>query len=408
MKKKYDTIITGAGPAGLFSAIHASSTGKKVIILEKNSNAGKKLLLSGSGQCNFTHTGNIAEFLKHYSDASNFIKPALSAFSNNDLVDFFELHGVKTSAREDGKIFPASMKAQDILTLLLKLCRDNSVEIKYNTQVHNVSHNGTDFTVSAGGETFLTMNFVIATGGNSYPATGSSGDGFRLASSLGHSITEITPALTPLYIKDYKLGNLSGISLKRSRIIITRCNKKITSGKGDILFTPKGLSGPGILDLSRHVRSGDRIAISLTDRSIQEVESLLPDALKNEGKKSIRNILKILELPEKLIEALLASASVEPSKKAGEVSKAERNLIINLINEFPFEVIEKGNFTIAMATAGGVTRDEIDRKTMESRLVKGLYFAGEVTDIDGDTGGYNIQWAFSSGRAAGIKLAGAI
>lgn len=408
MKKKYDTIITGAGPAGLFSAIHASSTGKKIIILEKKSNAGKKLLLSGSGQCNFTHTGNIAEFIKHYGNGSNFVKPALSAFSNNDLVEFFELHGIKTLAREDGKIFPASMKALDILELLLKLCRDYSVEIKYNTQVQNVSHNGTEFTISAGGETFLAMNFVIATGGNSYPATGSSGDGFRLASSLGHSIAEITPALTPLYMQDYKLEDLSGISLKRSRIIITRCNRKITSGKGDILFTPKGLSGPGILDLSRYVRNGDRITISLTDRSIQEIESLLPEALKNEGKKSVRNILKIFELPERLIESLLASVSVEPSKKAGEISKAERNLIINYINEFPFEVKEKGDFTVAMATAGGVTRNEIDRKTMESRLVKGLYFAGEVTDIDGDTGGYNIQWAFSSGRAAGIKLAGAI
>jgi hypothetical protein len=404
MNNRYDTIITGTGPAGLFCAINASSAGKKILILEKNSSAGKKLLLSGSGQCNFTHTGSIPEFLKHYGDTANFVKPALSAFTNIQLIEFFESHGIKTVARDDGKVFPASMKGEDILSLLLKLCRDNSVEIKYNAQVRSISHNGPEFILSAGSGIYTAEKFVIAAGGSSYPATGSSGDGFRLAASLGHSITEITPALTPLYIKDYTLGELSGISIKESRVTLARDDKKIISARGDILFTPKGLSGPGILDLSRYARSGDSITISLTDKSMQEIESLLPEALKNEGKKSIRNILKIFEMPERVIDALLAYASVDPLKKAGEISRAERSRIINLINAFPFEIKEKGDFRTAMATAGGVSRDEIDRKTMESKIVRGLYFAGEVIDVDGDTGGYNIQWAFSSGRAAGRSL----
>jgi predicted Rossmann fold flavoprotein len=312
-----------------------------------------------------------------------------------------ESHGIKTVTRDDGKIFPVSMKAQDILSLLLKLCGKNSVDIKYNAQVKSISHNGTGFNVYTENEKYIAESFVIAAGGSSYPATGSSGDGFRLAASLGHSTTEITTALAPLYLKDYKMGDLSGISVKESRIIISRDNKKIISGNGDILFTPKGLSGPGILDFSRYARNGDRITISLTEKRLEEIESLLQEILKSEGKKTIRNILKIFEIPERLIDSLLAYASINPSKRAGEISRTERNCIISLISAFPFEIESKGDFRVAMATAGGVIREEIDRKTMQSKIIKGLYFAGEVIDVDGDTGGYNIQWAFSSGKAAG-------
>ena len=404
MNNRYDTIITGAGPAGLFCAINASKKNSRVLILEKNSSAGKKLLLSGSGQCNFTHAGSLSEFLKHYGKAGNFVKPAFSAFTNIQLIEFFESHGIKSVTRDDGKVFPSSMKAQDILSLLLRLCDENSVEIKYSSPVQSVSHSGSEFLISAGSETYRAANSVIAAGGSSYPATGSSGDGYRLAAFPGHSITEITPALAPLYIKNYKLGNLSGISVKRSLITITRDDKKLTSGKGDILFTPKGLSGPGILDISRDIKRGDRITISLTDRSMQETESLLFDALKNEGKKSVRNIFKIFEIPERLADHLLAQAVIDPAKKAGEISRAERTRILELINFLPLEIEEKGDFRVAMATSGGVSRDEINRKTMESKIIPGLYFAGEVIDVDGDTGGYNIQWAFSSGKAAADSI----
>lgn len=404
MNNRYDTIITGAGPAGLFCAINASGDGRGVLILEKNSIPGKKLLLSGSGQCNFTHTGGIAEFIKHYGTAANFVKPALSAFTNIQLVEFFESHGIKTAAREDGKIFPASMKAHDILSLLLRLCTERSVDIKYSTQVKSVSYCESGFTVSAGGVIYTSSNLVVASGGSSYPATGSSGDGFKLAESSGHTVTETSPALAPLYVKNYTLGELSGISVRESRITLLRNDKKIISGRGDILFTPKGLSGPGILDMSRYVRSGDMITISLAGRSAHDVETLLTDILRSEGKKSARNILKIFEIPERLIDALLEHAEIDPAKKAAEISRRERNRIQELINSFPFEVENKGGFRIAMATAGGVSRDEIDRRTMESKIIKGLYFAGEVIDVDGDTGGYNIQWAFSSGKAAGKAI----
>ncbi len=404
MNNRFDTIITGSGPAGLFCAIQASSSGRKVLVLEKNSEAGKKLLLSGSGQCNFTHTGSTAEFLKHYGAAKNFVKSALSAFTNTQLVEFFESHGIAAITREDGKIFPASMKARDILTLLLNLCKKNSVEIKYSSPVESVSHNGSEFAIRAGGVNYISKNFVIATGGSSYPATGSSGDGFRLAKKLGHIVTEITPALTPLYIKDYALADLSGISVKGSRITLLRDGLKKWSGSGDVLFTPKGLSGPGILDMSRHAGNGDQITISITSMTPQESENLFSDTLKAEGKKAVRNILNRFDIPERLGDALLIRAGVDPLKKCAGISKTERNRIFELINSFPFTIKEKGNFRVAMATAGGVSRDEIDRRTMESKIIKGLFFAGEVIDVDGDTGGYNIQWAFSSGKAAGESL----
>ncbi len=404
MQNRYDTIIAGGGPAGLFCAINASTPGGRVLVLEKNRTAGKKLLLSGSGQCNFTHTGSVPELIRHYGDAANFVKPALSAFTNGQLIDFFASNGIPATAREDGKVFPASMKAGDILSLLLQICRKNSVDIRYSSPVREVSHSNGIFSVYSGGELYTSPVMVIAAGGSSYPATGSDGDGFTIAASLGHSITGITPALTPVYIENFTLAGLSGISVCRSRIDLFREGKKFRSGTGDILFTPKGISGPGILDISRWIKSGDTIALSLTESTPQEIESILTSALRSEGKKSVRNILKIFEIPERLIDAVLIRCNINPAKKCGEISRGERVSLQENICSLKFTVKEKGDSRVAMATAGGVSREEIDRRTMESKLIRGLYFAGEVMDVDGDTGGYNIQWAFSSGRAAGNSI----
>lgn len=404
MQNRYDAIIAGAGPAGLFCAINASSRGGRILVLEKNRSAGKKLLLSGSGQCNFTHTGSIPEFIRHYGDAANFVKPPLSAFTNTQLINFFESNGVPAAAREDGKVFPAGMKAGDILSLLLQLCRKNSVEIRYSSPVQSVTRSGTEFTIHSGGELYTSPVLVIAAGGSSYPATGSDGSGFALAASLGHTIIETTPALAPVYMENYTMAELSGISVCRSRIDLFREGKKFRSGTGDILFTPKGISGPGILDLSRWIKNGDTISISLTESTPQEVESALAENLRSEGKKSVRNILKIFDIPERLIDAVLTRCNIDPAKKGAEISRSERIALKENICSLKFTVKEKGDFRVAMATAGGVSREEIDRRTMESKIVRDLYFAGEVIDVDGDTGGYNIQWAFSSGKAAGDAI----
>jgi len=281
MKNSYNIIIAGAGPAGLFCAYNTSHAGRSVLLLEKNAGAGKKLLLSGSGQCNFTHAGSVAGFTEHYGAAGNFVKPALSAFSSSDLIDFMESNGISTITRDDGKVFPASMDANDILSLLLRLCRENGVVIKYNSPVTEVSLKNGEFTVTAAGELYHSGALVISAGGASYPATGSSGDGFALAKKLNHTVTEITPALAPVFVKDFALAELSGISIKGSRVALLRDQKKIASATGDLLFTSKGISGPVILDMSRYVKS----------------------------------ITRLFDMPERLAEAILEHACVDPQKK---------------------------------------------------------------------------------------------
>lgn len=405
----YDIIITGAGPAGLFCAINAAGNrNKKILILEKNSSPGKKFLLSGSGQCNITHSGNVSSFTSCYGEAGNFVKPALSAFTPGDLIEFLEKNNIPVTEREDGKIFPKSMKASDVLAMMTSMCKSYGVEIIYNTAVKEITFLAGEFRVSSdktNKNIFTAPKLVIAAGGMSYPGTGSSGEGFKIAQNLGHSITPPVPALAPVYVKNFSFAELSGIAFKEQDIILFRNNKKLKTNRGDILFTHKGLSGPGILDISRYIKNDDTIKISLTREKPEDIDRSLIDESRSEGKKNIKNYIKKLNIPERLILPILEELNINPLKNISEISKTERTQLISSITAYPFLVHEKGDFNIAMATAGGISRDEINRKTMESKIVSGLYFAGEVIDVDGNTGGYNIQWAFSSGSAAGKSCA---
>lgn len=400
MLSRYKIIVIGAGPAGLFCALNACTNRDDVLLLEKNGSPGRKLLLSGSGQCNFSRTGPISEFTGHYGGAANFVKPALLAFTNKDLCAFLEGGGVKTFAREDGKLFPAGMRASDILELLLGRCAGKGVRMVFDSQVEAVSRQEGGFTVTTEGKVFSSDSLVIATGGCSYPDTGSAGDGFALAVSLGHTVTDITPSLTHITAEEPFPAGLAGISVKNPAISLHKADGRTISARGDVLFTGAGLSGPGILDLSRHIRDGDRLSVALTEKPAREVETSLLEALQSGGKKAVRTILKGLGIPERLADTVLEKAGIVPSRKGGEIGRADRMRMLGLVTAFPVTVAEKGGFRVAMATAGGVTRDEVNRKSMESRLTPGLFFAGEVLDVDGDTGGYNIQWAFSSGMAA--------
>lgn len=405
--KNYDIIIIGAGPAGLFCAINAAENSKKkILLLEKNSSAGKKFLLSGSGQCNITHTGTISEFTRHYGSGSAFVKPALKCFPPASLISFLEKNNIPVIERDDGKIFPQSMRASDVLAMMLNLCRERDVEIRYQAPATEAVYRSGEFSVSSDNveETFTAPLLVITAGGKSYPATGSNGDGFELARRLGHTIKEPVPALAPVSIKNFTLAELAGISLEGRKISICRAGKKISSSHGDILFTHKGLSGPGILDMSRNIRRGDVLEISLTGDNIEELSEDFISRSRIEGKKSIKNFLKSCEIPERLITVILEELRIDPQKNVSEISKGERSSLIKSLCQYPFTVEEVGSFNIAMATAGGVCRDQINSRTMESRLIPGLCFAGEVIDIDGDTGGYNLQWAFSSSKAAADHL----
>jgi len=405
----YNVIIIGTGPAGLFCAINcADKPGTKILVLEKNSYPGRKFLLSGTGQCNITHTGTVPDFTGHYGPGGDFVKPALSAFTPAAMIKFLNENDIPTVEKENGKIFPESMKAIDVLSRLIDICEEKGIDFKYESPVISAVYENQIFTVSVDNneqEKFTAPVLVIASGGESYPDTGSTGDGYKFAADSGHTITGTTPSLAPVYIRSFPFTELSGISFRNRPVSLFKNGKKVHSSAGDILFTHKGLSGPVILDMSRYIGKGDIIEVSLTGKRTEDMNNDFISESRSQGKKSIKNFLKNYDIPERLIVVILQQEGIDPLKNVSEISKTERVKLFKSLGEYPFIVEEKGNFNTAMATAGGVSRDEIDKRTMESKIIPGLYFAGEVIDVDGDTGGYNIQWAFSSGKTAadGIK-----
>jgi hypothetical protein len=402
----YDIIITGTGPAGLFCAVNCTEkTGKRILVIEKNISPGKKFLLSGTGQCNITHTGTVPDFTRHYGPSGDFVKPALSAFTPAAMIDFLNENGIPTVEKENGKIFPESMRAIDVLSMLIELCENRGIEFRFDSPVSDIIYKEGKFEVTSGEEKFTAEKVVIASGGESYPDTGSSGDGYKFAERLGHTITPTSPSLAPVYIRSFPFTELSGISFKNRAVSLFKNGKKTHSSSGDILFTHKGLSGPVILDMSRYISRGDIIVVSLAGIKSEDMNTGFIAESRAQGKKSLRSFLKNYDIPERLITAILEQEGIDPLKNVSEISRSERVKLFKSLGEYPFIVEDKGNFNVAMATTGGVCRDEIDRRTMESKIIPGLYFAGEVIDVDGDTGGYNIQWAFSSGKTAadGIK-----
>jgi len=400
----YDVIIIGAGPAGLFTAIN-SPNNKRVLILEGNPIPGKKLLLTGGGQCNLTHVGEVEEFLGRYGNNGRFLKHALYSFSNNDTIKFFKDRGLGLIEGEEGKIFPKTLKARDVLNVLIRECENRGVEILCNKRVKKVRYKEGLFYSETDSGIFKSRNLVIATGGKSYPDTGSRGDGYAFAKDLGHSIEELKPALTPVVIKDYLFRDLSGVSLKDIPISLYRRNKKILSFKGDILFTHDGVSDPAILNYSRYMAEGDILRFNfIGEENVEDFKAGLLNKIKDYGKFPLITLLKDYNLPKRLLKKLLEILELDDSKTCAQLKKDERNKIVASLVDFPMEISRLKGYHIAMVTKGGVSLREVNPKTMESKIIKGLYFVGEVLDIDGDTGGYNIQGALSMGYLAGKSI----
>lgn len=405
MKTDFDLIIAGGGPAGLFAAITASSNGLKVCILEKNELLGKKLLMSGSGRCNITNSTDIKDFIKHYGDKERFVKPALFNFTNKDLICFFESKKVGMKILNDKKVFPTTEKSQDILDLLLTQCDNNGVTIVCNTPVLSIRNEDNIFFVTTKDYIYKSTFLIIATGGSSYRATGSTGDGFAFAEATGHKIIPPKPALTPVIIKDFLYSSCSGIGFKKTPITIFRDNKKVGQRTGDILFTHKGLSGPGILDFSRSIIAGDTLQINVTPFSSKdEFDNELKVSLDKNGKKIFKNLLAEYNIPERFLITLAEINSIDLNTKCSDTNKETRKSIAKLLTELNFVVKEKSGFNEAMVTSGGVSTENINPNTMSSKIIPNLYFAGEVIDIDGDTGGYNLQFAFSSGKLSAESI----
>lgn len=405
----YDIIVIGAGPAGLFTAINSSLKNKKVLILERNLSAGKKLLISGAGQCNLTHKGSIDDFLNFYGDNGRFLKHSLFNYTNDDLLDFFKKRDLDFTSNEDGKIFPNTLKASDVLNILLEECKKKKVDIKYDQRVEIVDYNEENsyFFIKAKKQEYKSKYLVIATGGKSYGNTGSTGDGYLFARSLGHNIEKPMPSLTPLYIKNYPFSELSGISFENIPITLWRNNKKIKGFKGDILLTHKNISGPGILNFSRYVLAGDVLKINFLGVENEEgFRKEFIEHIQSNGKLMVKTILREYSLSKRFIDRLLELSGIPDELKGSELDKKRRKKLIKMLISFPMEVEKFGDFHIAMATRGGVSLKEVNPTTMESRIIKGLFFTGEVLDIDGDTGGYNIQAAFSMGKLAAQTIVG--
>jgi predicted Rossmann fold flavoprotein len=403
--EKFDCIIIGGGPAGLFCGANIRSFTKDgLLLLEKNQSPGRKLLISGSGRCNITHTGNLREVLSHFHDQSAFLKPSLQFFSNKHLLEFFHEKKLPTLEMENGKIFPESMKAEDVLDVLFSACGKNGCQIRCSEAVENISIINGTFRVESSLSVYQAQYIVVCTGGQSYPSTGSTGEGYRFLRELGHPVTDTSPALTPFFIRNYPFSELAGISVNSPLCALIRDGKVVSRGGGDVLFTHRGLSGPAVLDISGDARNGDVFRFALTPLKAEFLESDFISRSRSDGAKSIKSFMKIYDIAERTIVTILEYSGIAPEKHVSEISRTERQKLLQNICSLELEIGEKGGFNMAMATKGGASLQDMNPRTMESLCVPGLYIAGEVLDVVGDTGGYNLQAAFSTARLAAESI----
>ena len=399
--KNYDIVIIGGGPAGLFTAIMCAEKKQRIAVLEKNKSCGRKLLMAGAGKCNITQAGDIQHFLECYGPNAKFLKHALLSFQNDDLLTFFRKRGLEFMTTEKGKIFPKSLKSMDVLTILLKECEKRRIEIMTETIVESVTKEDERFIISTSRGGFESDTVVVATGGLSYPHTGSTGDGQVWAKSLGHKIIPMKPALTPLKIKNYELADMSGTSFEDLSYTLWRDEKKVGTYQGDFLLTHTGVSGPGIINNSRYMQSGDVIKCNFVGAdSIEDFRSQLTKTLSAGGKTLVKSIVRDLNLTKRFADRILELCEIDDNLKCAELNKVKRQKLLATLTEYEMEVKELGGYHVAMVTTGGVSLKDLKPKTMESKKVSQLYFVGEVIDIDGDTGGYNIQAAMSMGYIA--------
>jgi len=398
---RHDVGIIGAGPAGLFCAIQAAASGHRILILEKMHAPGRKLLITGSGQCNITHEGDVSDFVFNYGGHGKFLKPALLSFTNHDLMQFFYDHGLDMESREDGKVFPVTRRSEDVLYVLVNECRRRGIDLRCNEAVNIIRKGPEGFEITTSHGRYCAEYLVIATGGASYPATGSDGDGYRFAAGLGHTITDIAPALTPLIIQNFPFFDLSGISFSQMPFSVWRDGEKIFHHIGDVLFMYNGLSGPGILDRSRDIKPKDEIRLSFTGSlPFHDVRHALSEMTVSHGTRQLISMVRQFRIPDRLAKKILDYTQIPCNLKCAHLSAAQRKQLIKNLTEFPLSVEKLGDFSCAMVTRGGIKLGEVNPGTMESRIEKNLFFAGEVLDIDGDSGGYNLQSAFSTGMLA--------
>lgn len=403
-------IIIGGGAAGMMAALAASGNGNKVCLYEKNEKAGKKIYITGKGRCNVTNASDIDQVFKSIVTNPKFMYSAFYTMTNDMIMDMFSSElGVALKVERGNRVFPESDKSSDIIAGLLKAMKKRNVEIHLNTEVKELI---TENDIIRGvrlddGTTDNGDSVIVATGGFSYQSTGSTGDGYRWAKETGHKVTDIFPALVPIEVKEEYAKELQGLSLKNVKVSFIKNNKVLYSDFGEMLFTHFGISGPVILSGSsyivKNIKKGEKVDISIDLKPALSMETLDARVLREFGEftnKDFRNSLGNL-LPKSLIPVIIRLSGINQFKKVNEVTKEERKRFVELIKDFPLTVKDTRGFNEAIITQGGVCVKDINPATMESKHIKGLFFAGEVIDVDALTGGYNLQIAWSTGWLAG-------
>ncbi|MEI3355653.1 MAG: NAD(P)/FAD-dependent oxidoreductase [Clostridia bacterium] len=411
-------IVIGGGPAGMMAAITASENGNDVTLVEKMNSLGRKLLITGKGRCNITSSLNIEEFIKNTPGNGRFLYSCYQKYTNKDIIEFLRKQGLEVKEERGNRIFPVTDKSQDVLKCFTKKLKENRVKILYNMQVQKIlvdEQKEKAIGILANNEEMYADKIILATGGKSYPLTGSTGDGYKMVEELGHNVTKIKPSLVPLEIYQKSLcQDLQGLSLRNieMKILDKSKNKTIYEDFGEMLFTHFGVSGPTILSSSAHLVRYKNIDEKLKNREIvlkidfkpalstkKLDDRILRDFVEFKNKQFKNSLEKLL--PHKLINPIIKLSKIDPDKKVNEITKEERTRLVELLKNFTIEIKGFRLIDEAIVTSGGIKISEINPKTMESKLVKNLYFAGEIIDVDSYTGGFNLQIAYSTGFVAG-------
>lgn len=399
--------VIGGGPAGMIAAGFAGFRGKDVTLFEKNEKLGKKLFITGKGRCNITNSDDIENLIENVVVNSSFLYSAFYSFTNQDIIDLLEEYGLKTKIERGNRVFPQSDKSSDVIKTLEKFLKANRVDIKLNSEVISIDKKEDIFSIKfSSGNVEEFDKIIIATGGKSYEQTGSTGDGYKFAKEFNHNIVKLRPALVPCEIKNEFISELQGLSLRNIKLYAYSNGKKIFEDFGELIFTHYGISGPLVLTMSNYInryidKSQIDIVIDLKPALDEaKLENRIINDFEKYSKKQFKNSLNDL-LPSKLIPVIIKLSQIEEEKFVNQISKKERKDLVHILKNLKFRFDRFRPLNEAIITSGGVSTLEIDPSTMESKLVSGLFFAGEVVDVDALTGGYNLQIAYSTGFLCG-------
>ncbi|MBN1067954.1 NAD(P)/FAD-dependent oxidoreductase [Clostridium botulinum] len=401
-------IVIGAGPAGMMAAITAAKE-HKVTLLDGNERLGKKLFITGKGRCNVTNAKDISEFFDYIPGNPHFLYSALYTFTNEDTMNFFSNEGIKLKVERGDRVFPESDKSSDIIRGLSNALSRTDVEIKLNSKVTNIKYKNNSITgIEINNDEILKADhYIIATGGASYPLTGSRGEGQEFSEKLGHKIIPLKPALVPMVVKDAKTKELMGLSLKNVEVTIKENDKKVVyKNFGEMLFTHFGVSGPLILSGSRFIENNKNYKLHIDLKpslNLGELDKRIQRDFNKYLNKDFKNSLNEL-LPQKLIPMIIEMSNIPEEKKVNEITKEERRNLVNILKDFSFDLNGLRPLAEGIVTKGGIDVKEIDPSTMKSKIIDNLSFCGEVMDVDAFTGGYNVQIAFATGVIAGSHI----